>query len=232
MPEEINRIVVDSVSDFLLAPSSDAVDNLIAEGRPSHSICLAGNVMVDTLLANLERAKERPIHQHLGLGQRPFLLLTLHRPSTVEDPVLLGSLIQALAELADEVDVVMPAHPRTRVRLEALDVDGLIVTPPLGYLDFVCLEATAALVVTDSGGVQEETTMLGVPCLTVRGETERPLTVTEGTNKVIGRDPQVVIAEARRVLEHGVEVRRPELWDGRASQRIADFLSQRYVSRP
>lgn len=228
MPEEVNRMVTDRVSRFLLAPSADAVQNLEAEGHDPDRIHLVGNVMVDTLLANLERARARPVLERLGLAPRAYGLVTLHRPANVDAPAVLRTILGALGTVASACPLVLPAHPRTVDRLAALGTPpGITVVGALGYLDFLALEASARLVLTDSGGVQEETTMLGVPCLTLRETTERPVTVTEGTNTVVGRDPHRIVSEALRVLEHGVEARHPQLWDGRAGERIA-----RVITRP
>lgn len=225
MPEEVNRVVTDRLSDLLLAPSADAVDNLRLEGYRQDQIHLVGNVMVDTLLANLDRARQRPVLGSLGLAAGAYGLVTLHRPSNVDDAGALGALLSALGKLADECPLVFPAHPRTARQLEGMAVpDGVQVIEPLGYLDFICLEASARLVLTDSGGVQEETTVLGVPCLTLRENTERPITVSEGTNRVVGTDPARILEAAFQVLATGVEPRHPALWDGRAGQRIADAV--------
>jgi UDP-N-acetylglucosamine 2-epimerase (non-hydrolysing) len=225
MPEELNRVLTDRLSRYLLAPSPDAVVNLQGEGREAADIHLVGNVMVDTLLANLDRARARPVLAQHGLEPGGYGLVTLHRPANVDRAEVLAGLIGALATIADTCPLVFPAHPRTQAQLRGLDVPSTItLTDPVGYLDFVALEAGARLVVTDSGGVQEETTVLGVPCLTVRDTTERPITVTEGTNVVVGRDEAAIVAAAKRVLDEGVEPRRPALWDGRAAERIADVL--------
>ena len=225
MPEEVNRVVTDRVSDHLLAPSPDAVENLRREGLPEEHIHLVGNVMVDTLLANLDRATRRPVLADMGLQPGGFGVVTLHRPSNVDDPSQLGRLIRVLAEISSELPLVFPAHPRTQARLSRLPrATNLRIIPPLGYLDFLALEAGARLVLTDSGGVQEETTVLGVPCLTLRDMTERPITVTDGTNRVVTSDPSRLLEETRSVLRDGVERRRPALWDGRAGERIADVL--------
>ena len=225
MPEEVNRVVTDRISDYLLAPSPDAVDNLRAEGYRPDQVHLVGNTMVDTLLTNLDRARARPVLADMGLEAGRYGLVTLHRPSNVDDPRVLADLLGALGEIASHVPVVFPVHPRARPVVDASPAPkGLMVIEPAGYLDFVALEASAGVVLTDSGGVQEETTVLGVPCLTLRDNTERPITVEQGTNEVVGRDPDVVVAAALRVLAGGVEPRRPELWDGRAGERIADVL--------
>ena len=229
MPEEINRVVTDRLSDYLFAPSADAVDNLVAEGYRTDQVHLVGNVMIDTLLRNVERAREREsdVRHSVGIADGPFALATLHRPSNVDDDHQLGRLVSALARVAERLPVVFPAHPRTAGRLRRLELplpDRVRVIDPLGYLDFLALQAAASVVLTDSGGVQEETTALGVPCLTLRENTERPITVTEGTNRVVGVDPDAIVAAAFHVLDHGVEDRRPALWDGHAGERIADTI--------
>jgi UDP-N-acetylglucosamine 2-epimerase (non-hydrolysing) len=225
MPEEINRVVTDRVSDYLFAPSADAVANLEAEGYRDDQIYLAGNVMVDTLLANLGRAVEGDTLRRLGLKPRGYGLATLHRPANVDDPAVLATLLPALDEVARMCPLVLPAHPRTAQRLRDADLSPRVrVIPPAGYLDFVALEASARLVLTDSGGVQEETTVLGVPCLTLRDNTERPITLTEGTNQLVGRDPDRIVTVARQVLADPPARRRPTLWDGRAGHRIASAL--------
>jgi UDP-N-acetylglucosamine 2-epimerase (non-hydrolysing) len=232
MPEEVNRVVTDRVSDYLLAPSPDAVDNLLAEGYRDDQVHLVGNVMVDSLLANVDRATRRATPAALGLDPGNYGLVTLHRPATVDDGEVLAGVVEALAEIAAICPLVFPVHPRTRRFLQDLPAArGLHLVEPLGYLDFIALEAGARLVLTDSGGVQEETTVLGVPCLTLRENTERPITVTEGTNRVVGRDPAAIVAAARHVLEHGVECRRPALWDGKAGERIADVLLAKPTGR-
>ena len=216
MPEEINRIVTDRVSDYLFAPSHDAAANLRAEGHAEAQIHLVGNVMVDTLLANAGRAAARGTLARLGLEPGRYGLVTLHRPANVDDPAVLGALLPALAEIARSCcPLILPAHPRAYGRLRGAE---LRVIPPLGYLDFIALEASARLVLTDSGGVQEETTMLGVPCLTLRDNTEWPVTLTEGTNRLVGRDPARITAAAREVIADPPAPRAPALWDGRAGR--------------
>jgi UDP-N-acetylglucosamine 2-epimerase (non-hydrolysing) len=223
MPEEINRVVTDRVSDFLFAPSPDAVGNLRSEGYREDQIHLVGNVMVDTLLANLDRALARDTVSDLGLRAGEYALVTLHRPANVDDPGALAPLLAALGELARVCPVVLPAHPRAAGQLR--DISPRVqVIPPAGYLDFIALQAAARLVLTDSGGVQEETTVLGVPCLTLRDTTERPITLTEGTNQLVGRDPERIVKTALSVLEAPPPRRAPALWDGHAGQRIAAVL--------
>jgi UDP-N-acetylglucosamine 2-epimerase (non-hydrolysing) len=181
--------------------------------------------MVDTLLGNVDRARARPILSTLGFEPGAYGVVTLHRPANVDDDATLKGLLAALETIARDLPLILPAHPRTRRRLDEAGVPtGMRVTDPLGYLDFLALEADARIVLTDSGGVQEETTMLGVPCLTLRDNTERPMTVSEGTNVVVGRSPARIIAEARRVLESQTAHRHPPLWDGKAAERIADLL--------
>ncbi len=224
MPEEVNRVVVDHLSQFLFAPSPDAVENLAAEGL-ADGVHLVGNVMIDTLVANLDRARRRSILADLGLTAGAYGLVTLHRPANVDDAAVLDRLLQALGAVAAACPLVFPAHPRTADRMATRKVPGGVrVTEPLGYLDFLALEASARIVLTDSGGVQEETTYLGVPCLTLRSSTERPITVTDGTNAVVGRDPEVIVAHALRALERPPARRAPALWDGQAAGRIAAAL--------
>lgn len=225
MPEEINRVVTDRLSDFLLAPSADAVQNLKDEGYRADQIWLVGNVMVDTLLKNLDRARERPILRDLGVSEGAYGLVTIHRPSNVDNPDTLSGLIGALNKISADLPLVFPIHPRTRkfIDVGAL-TDSITLTEPAGYLDFVALQAGARIVLTDSGGVQEETTMLGVPCLTMRDNTERPLTVEQGSNQVVGTDPSKIVSVARAVLESEQAYPKPDLWDGDASGRIVDAL--------
>lgn len=225
MPEEVNRVVTDRLSDLLFAPSDDAVENLVEEGYRSDQIVLAGNVMVDTLLSNLDRALERPFLADHGLRPGDYGVVTLHRPSNVDDPAVLSGLLQALGEVARSCPLVLPAHPRAVDRLRAAGVpDGIRIIPPAGYLDFVALQHGARIVLTDSGGVQEETTVLGVPCVTLRDSTERPVTLTEGTNRLAGTDAMHIVEVAVEVLEHPPAARRPALWDGHAADRIAEAL--------
>jgi UDP-N-acetylglucosamine 2-epimerase (non-hydrolysing) len=223
MPEEINRLVTDRVSDYLFAPSADAVANLRAEGFADEQVYLVGNVMVDTLLANAGRAAAGGTLARLGLRAGQYGLVTLHRPANVDDPAVLGPLLSALAEISLCCPLVLPAHPRTAGLLHSA---GVRILPPAGYLDFIALEASARLVLTDSGGVQEETTMLGVPCLTLRDSTERPITVTEGTNQLVGRDPDRIVKAALQVLAAPPPSlsAKPAMWDGQAGRRIAAAL--------
>ncbi len=232
MPEEINRVVIDRVSDYLFAPSADAVANLRAEGF-SEQVYLVGNVMVDTLLANVDRAAARGTLAGLGLNPGEYGLVTLHRPANVDDPVMLSALLSALAEISRSCPLVLPAHPRVAERLHSAGLPaGVRIIPPAGYLDFIALEASARLVLTDSGGVQEETTVLGVPCLTLRDSTERPITLTEGTNQLVGRDPDRIVKAAREVLAASPpQPGKPTFWDGQAGRRIAAALVAGHVAR-
>ena len=225
MPEEVNRVVTDRVSDYLFAPSQDAVENLRGEGYRDDQVHLVGNVMVDTLLANLDRALASDVLTRLKLSVGSYGLVTLHRPGNVDDPQVLRGILDALAVVARELPLVLPIHPRTRPALEQMGVpEGVVVIPPQGYLDFIALEASARVVLTDSGGVQEEATVLNVPCLTLRDNTERPVTVTQGTNRVVGTDPARIVSAAHEVLSSAPQARRPALWDGHAGERIADTI--------
>ncbi len=225
MPEEVNRAVTDRLSDYLFAPSPDAIANLQAEGYRDDQIYLVGNVMADTLLANLDRASSGGTLAGLGLEPDGYGVATLHRPANVDDPAMLATLLSALDEVARLCPLVLPAHPRLAGQLQSAGRPRRVrVIPAAGYLDFVALQASARLVLTDSGGVQEETTILGVPCLTLRDNTERPITLTEGTNRLVGRDPDRIVTAARQVLAAPPPPRRPALWDGRAGHRIAAAL--------
>jgi UDP-N-acetylglucosamine 2-epimerase (non-hydrolysing) len=237
MPEEINRVLTDAISDLLFITEESAERNLAREGIPAEKIFFVGNVMIDTLLAHKGKAESSTIRSRLGLDPSAcrYALVTLHRPSNVDDPVTLKSLLGALAEVAARFRVVFPIHPRTRRRIEEagcqryLRSDRLLAIEPLGYLDFLNLMSHAALVITDSGGIQEETTVLGVPCLTVRPNTERPVTIEEGTNHLVGSDPGRIIEEiAELSMGGGKPPRIPKLWDGHAAERIVRALIDRY----
>jgi UDP-N-acetylglucosamine 2-epimerase (non-hydrolysing) len=232
MPEEINRMVTDRLARWLFTPSADGDENLLAESVPAAWIHRVGNVMIDTLVRLLPHTRPEPLMETLALtngsSPRPFVLVTLHRPSNVDEESSLRALLGALGDIGRDVPVVFPMHPRTRRRADAagLDAAGVTVTEPLTYLQFLGLQRHAALVITDSGGIQEETTFLGVPCLTMRENTERPITLTMGTNVLIGRDTERLKREARQIL--GGAGRRgsiPPLWDGKAADRIAAVVS-------
>ena len=230
MPEELNRLVTDQLADLLFTPSPDADENLRREGIPDERIQCVGNVMIDTLVRLLPQAHRPDI---AGLATR-YALVTLHRPSNVDDRQTLQRLMGTLAELSRSLQFVFPIHPRTRQRLADWDIDlracgDLLLVEPLGYLEFLWLQQHALVVITDSGGIQEETTYLGVPCLTVRENTERPITVTLGTNTLVGQDMVRLECEVHSVLEGRAKTGRiPPLWDGHAGDRIAEaILSQR-----
>jgi UDP-N-acetylglucosamine 2-epimerase (non-hydrolysing) len=247
MPEEINRVVTDALSDYLFTTCQDANENLRQEGISEERIFFVGNVMIDTLLKHKERASALGVLGQYGLDPGKYALVTLHRPSNVDEPTVLKGILEALGEIAKRLPVVFPAHPRTQERISEFGLGDLIQSPepfaelgsgkqenkpwlmePLGYLEFLGLMADARLVLTDSGGIQEETTILGVPCLTLRENTERPITVTEGTNLVVGSHKERIAAEALRILEGERKAGRvPELWDGRAAERIVDVLLNR-----
>jgi UDP-N-acetylglucosamine 2-epimerase (non-hydrolysing) len=226
MPEEVNRVVADRVSDLLFAPSSDAVQNLVDEGYRSDQIHLAGNVMIDTLVANRARAEQRRVWEQFGLAPGKYGVVTLHRPANVDDVDVLADLLGSIGEIAREVPMLFPVHPRTRQHLDDVlgSTSGIELCEPLGYLDFLGLMAASRMVLTDSGGIQEESTVLGVPCLTLRDNTERPITISEGTNQLVGRTRAGILAGAARVMAGEIPSQKPKLWDGRAGARIADVL--------
>jgi UDP-N-acetylglucosamine 2-epimerase (non-hydrolysing) len=234
MPEEVNRVVTDRVSDLLLCTSEDAVENLAAEGITGDGVQLVGNTMIDSLFRLLEGVDRPALLERHGLRARDFVLITLHRPALVDDPELLGPTMDVLGELAESMPVVFPVHPRTRARLEGMGYSGSAVTlaEPMDYTDFIGLEAEARLVITDSGGVQEETSVLGTPCLTYRTSTERPVTVELGTNELIGVDPGALREASERVLAEDVPADPPRipLWDGQAGPRAAAAI-QGYLSQ-
>ncbi len=241
MPEEINRLLTDSISRLMLTPSRDADENLRNEGVAPERIRFVGNVMIDTLFYQVERiGKDDAVLRELGLADgKPFVLATLHRPSNVDEPARLAALVDLLGTLAARVPVLFPIHPRTRQRLETAGMlprlkepDGsgapaIYALPPLGYNRFLPLMRAAAVVMTDSGGVQEETTALGVPCLTLRENTERPITVAEGTNTVVGSDDALALKLAEEALAgRGKRGRAPEGWDGHAAERMIDAVAE------
>jgi UDP-N-acetylglucosamine 2-epimerase (non-hydrolysing) len=233
MPEEINRLVTDAISDMLLVSEPAGVENLKREGQPEGRVHLVGNVMIDTLLRLLPKARSRPTLADLGLKPGEYGVVTLHRPSNVDDTAVLGPLLQVLADISKRLPLVFPIHPRTEKRIDDFglraviaDAKNLKLLPPAGYLDFLALTSQAKVVVTDSGGLQEESTVLGVPCLTMRANTERPITVDIGTSTLIGSDA----AKLRKCLEQVLagtyrKGRVPELWDGKAAERIAGVLA-------
>ncbi len=233
MPEEINRLLTDAISDLLFASEPSGVENLRREGVPDAKIHFVGNVMIDTLRANLERARESAILEQLGLEPGQYNVLTLHRPANVDDPSVFGRILDALEQIQQDLPIVFPIHPRTRRNLAALGLEQRIAAlsdlrliEPVGYLDFLRLLSEAAVVLTDSGGIQEETTILGVWCLTLRENTERPVTVTHGTNLVVGTDPARIVQAYRQRRQQAItDPPVPEKWDGRAAERIAAILA-------
>jgi UDP-N-acetylglucosamine 2-epimerase (non-hydrolysing) len=233
MPEEVNRVLTDRLSHLLLTPSHDARCNLLNEGIDQARITFVGNVMIDSLLMLLPTARATTVMNRLGLTPNEFALATLHRPSNVDDPVRLEGILRALSAVSKKLKVVLPLHPRTRGRVQAFGLEKLlesiVVTEPASYVEMIALQDAAAAVVTDSGGVQEESTVLGVPCLTIRESTERPVTVTEGTNALVPWPPteQGILASVEQAIQKGrvaVGARAPEGWDGNAGRRIVDAL--------
>jgi UDP-N-acetylglucosamine 2-epimerase (non-hydrolysing) len=228
MPEEVNRVVTDRVSSVLLATSEDAVRNLDAEGI-TEGVELVGNTMIDSLFRILEGVDRQAVLAKHGVESGNFVLVTLHRPALVDDAALLGPTMQVLSGIAESLPVVFPVHPRTRARLDSTTFSGLgnlILAEPMDYDEFIALEAEARLVITDSGGLQEETTVLGVPCLTYRTTTERPITIEQGTNELVGVDPGALREAAERALSSDPPAETPEipLWDGKAGPRAAKAI--------
>lgn len=226
MPEETNRVVTDQLSDYLFVHCDEAIENLRAERIAEDRIHFVGNTMIDSLVAVEPRFRELATAGRLGVKPGEYLLVTLHRPNLVDGP-LLPIVMKRLGEVADELPIVFPVHPRTRKMLGELEPNrGIVLTKPLGYLDFLSLEAGAAAVLTDSGGVQEETTFLGIPCFTLRESTERPVTIHSGTNRLLGLDP-ARIAEIVPALAGETPSHRPKYWDGKAAERLANVLAPR-----
>jgi UDP-N-acetylglucosamine 2-epimerase (non-hydrolysing) len=245
MPEEVNRIVTDSLADLLFTTEESANENLRREGIPLERIFFTGNVMIDSLVRTLETARRAPIIRELGLESRKYGILTLHRPSNVDDPEKFGETLDAVAKIAEEIPIIFPIHPRSAVRARDLNIpnmrawtqnspvseNGIWTMPPVSYVEFLSLMDKAAIVITDSGGIQEETTYLRVPCLTYRDNTERPVTVTAGTNRLVGTDPSNLIREAKAVLSTSRASNPvPPLWDGHAAERIVATIRD-YLSR-
>ncbi|MEE9293753.1 MAG: UDP-N-acetylglucosamine 2-epimerase (non-hydrolyzing) [Phycisphaerae bacterium] len=244
MPEEINRVVTDALADLLFVTEQSGVDNLRREGVADEKIHLVGNVMIDTLNRFRERAAESTILETLGLSepqaparglptlkQKGYAALTLHRPSNVDDEESFARIVSALDEIQRRMPVIFPMHPRTRANVSATEagqrlesLPSLKIIDPLGYLDFLHLMSNAACVLTDSGGIQEETTILGVPCLTLRENTERPVTISQGTNHLVGSDPERILAAFNDAVTSHPEPNTPHLWDGAAAQRIVDII--------
>lgn len=232
MPEEINRLLTDAISDLLLTTSQDADENLKQEGVSADKIKFVGNVMIDSLFYNLEKSKESASRGNLGLAGKDYAVLTLHRPSNVDEKEVFSGLLEALIAISEKLPVIFPVHPRTRGNIEKFGFaeqvaeSNIRLIEPLGYLDFMNLYSGARLVLTDSGGLQEETTALGIPCLTLRENTERPITIELGTNQLVGTNPQKIKSAAFEILENSTKkaARIPPLWDGHAAERICDAL--------
>ncbi|MGI8835641.1 MAG: non-hydrolyzing UDP-N-acetylglucosamine 2-epimerase [Pyrinomonadaceae bacterium] len=234
MPEEANRVETDRIADLLFTPSADADENLRAEGIASERVRLVGNVMIDSLQKHLPQAKASPIREKLALTDDQYAVVTLHRPSNVDEVQSLGRIVGALEEICERTTIVFPVHPRTRKTIaelgfstRLLGLKNLQMIEPLGYLDFLGLYSGARLVLTDSGGIQEETSVLGIPCLTLRENTERPITVSLGTNKIVGTDTATIVREAFVALDAGLKpaVAIP-FWDGHTAERIVNILAQ------
>jgi UDP-N-acetylglucosamine 2-epimerase (non-hydrolysing) len=231
MPEEINRVVTDRLADLLFTPSRDADENLRAEGVSEERIKFVGNIMIDTLVYGLPRARELAAFRQFNLESDNYVVVTLHRPSNVDNAATLQELMNGLGRVGQMLPVLFPVHPRTRARMKEFgtvlpSADAVQLTEPIGYLEMLSLVDRAGLVVTDSGGLQEETTYLGVPCLTARSNTERPITVTEGTNRLVASRAEEILAAANGVLEAGrTNPKQLERWDGKTGERIAHILS-------
>lgn len=235
MPEEINRVLTDSISDLLFVTEQSGIDNLKKEGINSDKVHFVGNVMIDTLLANLKKAEKSNVIIKLGLSPKEYGVITLHRPNNVDDMAKFSQIVDALEEIQKDMRLVFPIHPRTRNNIKNSKLEkqigamaNLVLTEPLGYLDFLCLMSNAALVLTDSGGMQEETTILGVPCMTLRENTERPVTVTQGTNRIVHVTTEDILKNYRKVRTVGKKLshRTPKLWDGKAARRIAEIIKR------
>jgi UDP-N-acetylglucosamine 2-epimerase (non-hydrolysing) len=236
MPEEINRILTDSISDFLFCSEPSGVANLHKEGVTDEKIFLVGNVMIDTLLKNREKARQSTILEQLELKDRPYAVLTMHRPANVDDAAVLSKLLDAFETIQKESPIIFPIHPRTRKNIAKMELDSRIATmpnfrllDPIGYLDFLKLMSSAKAILTDSGGIQEESTILKVPCVTMRPNTERPITTEIGSSRIVGNDPGKIV-DAWRSITSGQwqEPRIPDLWDGQASERIAEILIESF----
>ena len=236
MPEEINRLVTDTLSDYLFTTCRDADENLKKAGIPAEKIFFVGNVMIDTLLKHVEKARQSDIHQRLDLMKNgspiSYAAMTLHRPSNVDDRETLSGILDAIEKIQEKIPIVFPIHPRTYKQIRTFGFEtrvkamkGLILSDPLGYLDFLALVSRSKMALTDSGGLQEETTVLGVPCITIRENTERPVTIWEGTNTMVGANREKIMEVATTVIQNGGKTGRiPELWDGKAAERIVEII--------
>lgn len=234
MPEEVNRVVTDRLADLLLTPSRDGDENLLAEGVPPERIRFVGNIMIDTLHRHLPMATFERIRDRIAVEKGGYAVLTLHRPSNVDHPETFRGILAALQQIARTMPVVFPVHPRTRTRLAEFGMagafDGFILTEPLGYIDFLSLTSNARLILSDSGGLQEESTALGIPCLTLRENTERPVTITDGTNRLVGTKTEDILAGFEAAISTPPSSKRPELWDGKTAGRITDVFREFLLS--
>lgn len=236
MPEEINRVVTDHLADYLFTPCQEANENLLREGIPSEKIFFVGNIIIDTLVRFKEKACSLAFHQKLGLEKKKYAILTLHRPSNVDNPHQLREILLAVAEISNYLPVVFPVHPRTRKMIDQLSrkekgiFSPILLMPPLGYLEFLSLMIEARLVLTDSGGIQEETTYLQIPCLTLRENTERGITIQQGTNRLVGTKKENIISHAMEIIRNPNNIRGqiPELWDGKTAERIIEIILQQF----
>lgn len=227
MPEEINRVLTDRLSDFLFCTEKSAIENLRAEGADPSKIFFVGNVMIDTLRKSKVKSQRSKVLKKLGIEGMKYAVATLHRPSNVDDKKNLEKVMSIMAKIAKKMPVIFPIHPRTQKNLEKWGINacGVRIIQPLGYLDFLKLMSHSNLTLTDSGGIQEETTILGIPCLTMRENTERPVTVEEGSNQIVGTDERKILLAVSKILKsHGRKFRSPKFWDGRASQRISKII--------
>jgi UDP-N-acetylglucosamine 2-epimerase (non-hydrolysing) len=232
MPEEVNRLLTDAISDLLFVTEQSAVDNLRNEGIDSDKVHFVGNVMIDTLMVNRQKAQTSDVLQRLQLSAKAYTVITLHRPSNVDDMDKFSQIVTAFEEIEKEMKLVFPIHPRTRENIKAgklaarmKAMTNLLLLEPIGYLDFLRLMSDAALMMTDSGGIQEETTILGVPCMTLRENTERPVTITEGTNRLVHATAEDILSNYRQIRSgNRAAAGTPKLWDGRAAERIATII--------
>jgi UDP-N-acetylglucosamine 2-epimerase (non-hydrolysing) len=228
MPEEINRIVTDSITDYYFTPSEDADNNLVKEGVNKNQIFLVGNIMIDSMVKFMHKIE---VSNH-GIDLNSYILCTLHRPSNVDNKETLTQLLAVLKEISETIDIVFPMHPRTKKRLieegyNLKDQSKIHFIDPLGYFEFIKLQKEASIIITDSGGIQEESTFLGVPCLTLRENTERPITISQGTNQLIGSDYEKLKTAVRKLLNKKVEkLSPPKFWDGNTAKRIVNYLSE------
>ncbi len=237
MPEEINRLLTDSISDLLFVTEQSGIDNLHAEGIDPGKVHFVGNVMIDTLMANRKKAEDSDILSRLDIQAKDYAVITLHRPSNVDNMDTFEQIISAFEHIQKDLKLIFPVHPRTRKNIKAADIgkrvkamENLILLDPIGYLDFLCLMSNSALVITDSGGIQEETTILGTPCMTLRENTERPVTITEGTNRLVHITTDDILKNYQQIKESDFDVsgRIPKFWDGKAADRIAATIADNY----